>query len=64
MAKEFGDEESCPSNKQGHEPNWATLAPAGDGINHGHADRGVVDVECRHCGRSGSVPVLAEDVNW
>ena len=31
------------------------MAPCGEGV---------LDIDCRYCGRSGSVAIAAEDLNW
>jgi len=52
------EDEKCSESPTGlHEPNWDSLAKA-DELG------AVVDVACKHCGRSGSAPINAEDINW
>lgn len=40
-----------------HEPDWTTIQPA-DGA------PGIVDVNCRLCGISGSTRVAKDDIDW
>lgn len=64
-----GECDHCPReeapNEGEHVPDWKTLALA-DGEAFGPGPMVVLDVNCKTCGRSGSLPVKfeAKDVNW
>ena len=47
----------CPNTGGEHMPQWDNITPA-EGM------PGVVDVPCIHCGRSGSVRIDGNDVQW
>ena len=51
----FGDENRCPENATGHEADLSSAHIERDG------DSLYVDVECRHCGRSGCIAVIKAD---
>lgn len=57
-----GTEEHCPKSPNGgHEPDWASAHIEEDG-----GER-YVDVNCKHCGRSGCVgklSTLQDDLCW
>jgi hypothetical protein len=44
-------------NNQGHLPDFNTILMADDTL-------GVIDISCSRCGRSGSVRINPEDINW
>jgi hypothetical protein len=46
---EHGDEEYCPRNKKGHEPDWPSTSVTQDRTTV------YIDVACKHCGRSGCI---------
>ena len=46
--QEFGTEESCPENDDGHEPDWASARVKFEGDVF-------VDVNCKNCGRSVTI---------
>jgi hypothetical protein len=52
----------CPGSPTGrHEPSWGSVTIESDG------DELYVDVNCRHCGRSGCIgtsKTLAENISW
>jgi len=57
------DENVCDKNPNGknHEPDWNSVfvMPDGDGV--------YVDVNCKHCGRSGCIGVektLVDNICW
>ena len=53
------EDDSCPDTASGeHEPDWLSVSVDRD------APAGVIDVACRHCGRSGSFTVKVEDILW
>ena len=41
-----------------HSPNFATIRPVDDDMG------GLVDVNCHHCGCSGSTRIIKEDIQW
>ena len=56
----FGIEDRCPKNDGGHEPDWTTTHVECDGDAY-------VDVNCKHCGRSGCVgseKSLTNQLSW
>jgi len=55
------NEDTCPQNTDGHEPDWAcvTVEHDGDGV--------YIDIPCKHCGRPGCVgteKTLAKGICW
>lgn len=61
LKRDFGTEEACPKNENGHEPDWTAVTLCDDG------EETYVDVPCVHCGRSGccgSVRTLQENLLW
>ena len=60
---DYGDEEKCSASQSGkHEP----YPPGATLFINGESTRVIVDVPCKHCGRSGSVSVDIDacEVNW
>lgn len=58
--KQLGSEGSCPRNRAGHAPDWASAHIEFDGDAY-------VDVICRHCGRSGCIgpeKAVASGTSW
>lgn len=54
---EYGTEEDCPKSLTGkHEPD--------DGFTQADDVSWTADVYCKHCGRSGSLLVNPEEINW
>lgn len=56
-------QENCPKSPTGHEPNWDSLTVPPEAITDEFL-YGVVDVNCKFCGRSGSVRVNKDEINW
>ena len=57
--QEYGDEDHCPAAPHGvHSPDWSPVSFDTD------AGEGILDVACQHCGRSGSIAVDNEYINW
>lgn len=55
---QFGYEHLCRKSESGkHEADPASLAVA-------QGATGIIDMNCLHCGRSGSVAVQLQEVNW
>jgi hypothetical protein len=53
------DDTRCPAAGGGdHQPDPATVTHGGD------APDGALDVSCRRCGRSGSLRLDAEAIQW
>ena len=57
--EKFGHTDRCRAHESGlHEPDLTT-------VHRDHqAPPGVVDLTCVHCGRSGSVLILSDEVDW
>jgi hypothetical protein len=54
----------CPHSPDfRHHPDPAAIRPA-DGAGRNRGTDWIVDVDCRHCGRSGSVRIDAADVEF
>lgn len=59
---EIDEDEVCPKSKNGrHEPDHYSVQRADHDPGEGHV---LVDVNCKHCGRSGACLIAPEDVNW
>lgn len=59
--QDHDDDWCCGSDDHKHAPDWSSTTTQYDG------DQLYVDVNCRHCGRSGCVgthETLAENINW
>lgn len=60
---EADEPDPCPGSPSGlHEPDPTSFAPA-DGQDRATKEM-VVDVNCLHCGRSGSVAIIADEIQW
>ena len=53
------DDWCCRTQSGKHEPDWASVTPAANG-----KTSGVLYINCKRCGRSGSFVCDPEDINW
>jgi hypothetical protein len=61
---EFGTEEDCPvSLTAKHEPDPSSINSADD-AGTGRGTDWLVDVSCKHCGRSGTARINPDQVDW
>lgn len=62
MSRLHTDCEKSPTGK--HEPDWLSVAIPQEATSGDPFLQGVIDVNCKHCGLSGSGRVEPDDLNW